>query len=154
MTRVSKNVCFVCYGNLCRSPMASIIMRDIVERAPQLRQREIEICSAGTGAIGGHPAHHNAQETMREWGLSLDNHITRRLSGHIVDRADVIVTLDSYVKEDVIRSFPNSLDKICFLNIEDPYGHSIVAYRRCAQQIRDNCISKVLPLVKSLFEPE
>ena len=154
MTGVSKTVCFVCYGNLCRSPMAAAIMSDIIERDPQLSRRDIKICSAGTGAIGGHPAHHNAQETMNEWGLSLDNHVTRRLSSDIVDGSDLILTLDSYVKEDVIRSFPNSLDKMCFLNIEDPYGHSIVAYRHCAQQIRDNCISSVLPLVKSLFERE
>jgi len=134
--------------------MAAAIMSDIIEKAPELSQRDIAISSAGTGAIGGNPAHHNAQETMKEWKLSLDNHITRRLSSDIVNGSDLIVTLDSYVKEDVIRSFPNSLDKMCFLNIEDPYGHSIIAYRHCAQQIRDNCISKVLPLVKSLLEPQ
>ena len=150
MANIYKTVCFVCYGNMCRSPMATAIMGDIIQNDPSLNQRNIEICSAGTGAIPGRTAHPNAQKTMKEWRLTVDHHVSSPISSDIVDRADLIVALDSYVEEDIINSYPSSLKKICTLDITDPYGDPIEAYRQCAQQIRDNCMSKVLPLVKLL----
>jgi len=133
--------------------MAVAIMSDIVMKDPGLSQRNIEILSAGTGAIGGQAAHPNARETMREWGLILDNHVSSPLSSGIVGIADLIVALDTYVKDDIIISYPASLQKIYTLNIADPYGQSLEAYRRCAQDIRDGCISKVLPLIGLLYQP-
>ena len=150
MPHIFKTVCFVCYGNICRSPMAVAMMKDILQKVPSLNRKHIKICSAGTGAIGGQVAHPNAQETMREWGLTLDHHVSSSLSSDIVDRADLIVALDSYVREDIIVSYPTSTRKICTLNITDPYGHSLETYRQCAQKIRDNCMLKVLPLVSLL----
>lgn len=125
-------------------------MSDIIQKDPGLKQLNIRICSAGTGAIGGQAAHPNAQETMKEWGLNLDHHVSSTLSSDVVDRADLIVALDGYVREDIISSYPTSFQKICILNITDPYGHSPETYRQCAQEIRDNCVSKVLPLVSLL----
>ena len=134
--------------------MAVAIMSDIIQKDPILSQRNIEICSAGTGAIGGQAAQPNAQETMKEWGLTLDNHVSSPLSRDIVDRADLIVALDNHVKEEIIGSYPTSFQKICTLNIADPYSYLLEAYRRCAQDIQDNCILKVLPLVHLLYQPD
>jgi protein-tyrosine phosphatase len=134
--------------------MAVAIMRDIIRKDPILSQRKIEICSAGTGAIGGQEAHPYAQETMKGWGLPLDDHVSSTLSRDIVDRADLIVALDNHVKEEIIGSYPASLKKIYTLNIADPYRFLLEAYQRCAQDIRDKCISKVLPLVSLLHQPD
>ena len=149
-----KTVCFVCYGNICRSPMAVAIMGDIIKKDPILNQRNIEICSAGTGAIYGQAAHPYALETMKEWGLTIDNHISLPLSPDIVDRADLIISLDNHVKEEIIGSYPGSSTKICTLSIADPYRFLLEAYRRCAEDIRDNCVSKILPLVNLLHQTE
>lgn len=154
MSHISKTVCFVCYGNICRSPMAVAIMGDIIQKVNSPNPRGIQICSAGTDAIGGQAAHPSAQETMKEWGLNLDHHVSSTLSGDIVDRADLIVALDSHVKEDIIASYPASIPKICTLDIGDPYGSSLEAYRRCAEGIRDSCRLKVLPLVTLLEQSD
>ena len=149
-TSRGKTVCFVCYGNMCRSPMAVALMADIIQKDPGLTQSNIEICSAGTGAMRGRGAHSNAQEVMREQGLTLDHHVTSPLSKHVVDRADLIVAMDPYVREDMIAWYPESSQKTYTLDIADPYGQLVEAYRQCAQEIRDSCVSRVLPLLKSL----
>lgn len=147
-------ICFVCYGNICRSPMAVAIMADIIQKDHILSQRNIEICSAGTGAIGGQTAHPNAKKIMKEWGLTLNNHLSLPLSRDIVDRSDLIVALDNHVKEEIIGRYSISIQKTCTLNIADPYGCILEVYRHCAQEIRENCIMKVLPSVFMLSQPD
>lgn len=125
-------------------------MTDIIQKDPILSRGDIEICSAGTATKAGHDAHPNAQKVMREQGLTLDHHVTSPLSRSIVDSADLIVAMDPYVKADIIASYPESSQKMCTLDIADPIGHPEEVYRRCAQEIRDSCLSTVLPLLTSL----
>lgn len=147
MSHIFKTVCFVCYGNICRSPMAVAIMSDIIQKIPSLDQKDIKICSAGTDAMRGQVAHPNARETMKEWGLNLDHHLSSPLSGGIIEGADLIVALDNYISEDITTYYPSSVGKMCTLNITDPYGQSLEVFRRCAEGIRDSCLLKVLPLI-------
>jgi protein-tyrosine phosphatase len=48
-------ICFVCTGNICRSPMAEVIFRDMVARAGY--EKYVAVISAGTGDwhVGEHP---------------------------------------------------------------------------------------------------
>ena len=55
------NVLFVCTGNICRSPMAAAIARDLLDRAGRT---DVQVASAGTFALEGH-AHDQLRET--EW---------------------------------------------------------------------------------------
>ena len=94
--------------------MAVAIMSNIIRNDPSLSQRNIDICSAGTGAIRGNAAHLNSQETMREWGFNIDNHRALPLNRDTVDRADLIVSLDNYVSEDIERSFPGQAQSLTY----------------------------------------
>jgi len=131
--------------------MAVAIMGDIIQKDPILSKMNIVLCSAGTGAIGGQGAHPYAQETMKEWGLNLDNHISSPLTGDIVDKADLLVALDKYVEEEITGYYHTPSRKICTLNIPDPYRFLLEAYQQCAQDIRDSCIKKVLPFLSSSY---
>lgn len=79
--------------------MAVAIMSDIIQKVTSSDQRGINICSAGTGAIRGQAAHPNAKETMKEWGLNLDDHLSSPLSRDIIEGADLIVALDNHVSK-------------------------------------------------------
>lgn len=132
--------------------MAVAIMGDIILKDPILSKMNIELCSAGTGAIGGQGAHPYAQETMKEWGLNLDNHVSSPLTRDIVDRADLLVALDKYVEEEITIYYPTLSQEICTLNISDPYRFLLEAYQQCARDIRASCIKKVLPLLSSSYQ--
>ena len=64
MTRVL----FICHGNICRSPMAEFVMRDLVEKAGLSAQFEIASAATSTEEIGN-PAYPPARRKLAEHGI-------------------------------------------------------------------------------------
>jgi len=143
-------ICFVCYGNLCRSPMAAAMLKDMLQRDAELGRLEVDVCSAGTGAVPGYPASPNARRVMQEMGISLDDHTARPVSGEVLKKADLIVALDGHVGEELRRGYPETGGKTCVIEIADPYAYPVEVYRECAAEISEILLSRVLPLVRRL----
>ena len=62
-------ILFICLGNICRSPMAEFIMRDIVAKAGL--SEEFEIASAATSAWEiGNRVYPPARKKLEEHGIS------------------------------------------------------------------------------------
>jgi protein-tyrosine phosphatase len=112
-------VCFVCLGNICRSPTAEGVMRHLVDRAGLADQ--IEIDSAGTGAWhAGEPADARARESAARRGLRLDS-IARQVTREDFDRFNYLVAMDRANVTDLERMAPGRdvLDKILLLRAFD-----------------------------------
>jgi protein-tyrosine phosphatase len=86
-------VLFVCLGNICRSPLAEGVFRDLVERE-ELGDR-FRIDSAGTSDyhIGDAPDRRTVAEA-RSRGLELD-HAARQMKDADLDRFDYIIAMDA-----------------------------------------------------------
>lgn len=70
------NVLFVCLGNICRSPMAEAIFRDLVEKAGL--EHMIQIDSAGTGSWHlNHLPHKGTKQILKQHGISCEGMISR-----------------------------------------------------------------------------
>ena len=82
----------VCTGNICRSPMAEVMLRDEVERRGC---GDIEVASAGTWAGFGNPAQPEALEVMRNKGIDLDGHRSRPVDPEELAEADLVVAMTS-----------------------------------------------------------
>ena len=88
------NVLFVCMGNICRSPMAEAIFRDMVAQR-QLADR-FEIKSAGTGSWhSGERPHRGTRETLSRHGIDPTNLIAKQVTQTDLDRADYVVAMDN-----------------------------------------------------------
>lgn len=62
-----KKVCFVCLGNICRSPMAEFVMKRLAS------QDQIEISSRATSSWEqGNPIHQGTQSILNQYGISYD----------------------------------------------------------------------------------
>ena len=89
MTRVL----FVCHGNICRSPLAEFVMKDMVHRRG-LDDR-FEIASAATSREEiGNPVYPPARRKLAEHGISCGGHHARQMTREDYDRYDYIIGMD------------------------------------------------------------
>lgn len=89
-----KKILFVCHGNICRSPMAEFVMKDLVKKAGL--ENDYSIASAATSREEiGNPAYPPAQRKLAEQGISCTGHAARQLTRGDYDAFDLLIGMDS-----------------------------------------------------------
>jgi protein-tyrosine phosphatase len=100
-------VCFVCSGNICRSPTAEIVLRRQVEDAG-LADR-IEVCSAGIGDWhAGDPADERSAAVLRRHGFDPSRHRARQVQPGDLTGHDLVIAMDRSHLRDLYRMLPSS----------------------------------------------
>lgn len=88
-----KSVLFVCHGNICRSPMAEYIFRDMVKKAGL---EDVRIDSAAVSCEEeGNDIYPQAKRTLHAHGIPFSRHCAHRISDAEASEYDVIVIMDS-----------------------------------------------------------
>ena len=86
-------ILFVCHGNICRSPMAEYVMKDLVKKAGL--EDEFQIASAATSREEiGNPVYPPARRKLAEHGISCDGHAARQLRSADYGEYDLLVGMD------------------------------------------------------------
>ncbi len=86
-------ICFVCLGNICRSPMAEFMMRDIVGKMGL--EKEYVIASRGTSyEEEGNDLYPPAKEKLVEEGIPFTRHFATRLEKEDYDQFDYFYCMD------------------------------------------------------------
>lgn len=89
MTRIL----FICHGNICRSPMAEFVMKDLVERAGL--SEAFEIASAATSREEiGNDVYPPARRELARHGIRCDGHRARQLTRADHSYYDYLVVMD------------------------------------------------------------
>ncbi|KVN00273.1 low molecular weight protein-tyrosine-phosphatase [Burkholderia stagnalis] len=154
MTRVA--ICFVCLGNICRSPTAEGVMRHQVEAAG-LADR-IDVDSAGTGDwhVGEAPDS-RAQAAARTRGYDLSALRARQVSGADFERFDLLLAMDGANLAQLRRRCPaEHRDKVRLLmefapgaaesEVADPYFGGAQGF----EQVLDQCEAACRGLLDTL----
>ena len=90
---MKKRLLFVCHGNICRSPMAEMVMKRLVREAG--RSDEFEIASAATSTEEiGNPVYPPARRKLAEHGISCDGKTSRHITREDYLYYDVIIAMD------------------------------------------------------------
>ncbi|MGI5376690.1 low molecular weight protein-tyrosine-phosphatase [Streptomyces sp. CA-251387] len=113
-------VCFVCTGNICRSPMAESVFRARVEEAGL--DGLVEIDSAGTGGWHeGDPADPRTVSVLEEHGYD-SGHTARQFQPSWFERLDLVIALDTGHLKALRRLAPSPEDaaKVRLLRSYDP----------------------------------
>ena len=87
-------ILFVCHGNICRSPMAEFVMKDLVKKAGL--ESEIKIVSAATSTEEiGNRVYPPARRKLAEHGIGCEGKTARQMTRRDYQEYDLLVGMDS-----------------------------------------------------------
>ena len=115
-------ILFVCHGNICRSPMAEFVMKDMVKKAGL--DGKFYIASAATSREElGSPVYPPARRELMRHGIACDGHCARQITGEDLDKYDYIYYMDSRNAKNLARMFPSQTRFLPFLSrdVADPW---------------------------------
>lgn len=124
-TTPPKSLLFLCYGNICRSPVAEQLARRVLTN--------VEIESAGFYQHEGRPSPQNIISAASRMGIDLVHSSSRRVTEQQIERADLVFVMDAKNYGDLIRKYPEAAGRTLLLglfleqptvNIPDPYRAS------------------------------
>ena len=132
------NIYFVCTGNTCRSPMAEAILTS-------LNIENVSVKSAGVYALEGGAMSDHARAALAEDQITLP-HISKAVTMHDLEWADLVLTMTLKHKELVLASYPKYAGKVFTLkeftapyaskDISDPFGGDVYQYKQTFNELK------------------
>ena len=86
-------ILFLCHGNICRSPMAEFIMKDLVKKAGLEQSIQIESAATSTEEIGN-PVYPPARRKLSEHGIDCSGKRARQLLNSDYEKYDLLIGMD------------------------------------------------------------
>ena len=86
-------ILFVCLGNICRSPMAEFVMKDLVKQAGLEGQFRIDSAATSREELGN-PVYGPARRKLAEHGISCGVHRARQLQPRDYSEYDLLIGMD------------------------------------------------------------
>ncbi len=154
-----KKILFVCLGNICRSPMAETIMKDLVEKAGLTDQFYID----SAGIIGYH-AGESADPRMRSFAFQKGYHITsisRPVKEDDFREFDMIIGMDEKNMEDLREKAPydstaelHQMTEFCTSHpddfyVPDPYYGGAAGFTHVIELLEDACAGLLAAITES-----
>ena len=99
-------ILFVCHGNICRSPMAEFILKDLVQKAGRAEEFEIASCATSREEIWngvGNPVYPPAKEELLKHGIACPDRHAVQLQKGDYGRYDYLIGMDGNNVRNMIR---------------------------------------------------
>ena len=120
-------ILFVCHGNICRSPMAEFVMKDLVKKAGLEDKFLIESAATSTEEIGN-SVYPPARQKLAEHGISCKGKTARQMNSSDYNRYDLLIGMDSWN----IRN----MNRICGGDPEEKI-HMLMDYTNRPREVAD-----------------
>ena len=124
----------VCTGNICRSPVAEMRLRQLLP--------EVAVRSAGLGALAGHDIDPETARAARDAGVALTPHSARQFDESIGRAASLILVMEDHHRAQIMEGWPPFLGKTFLLGqfenakqIPDPYRRESAVHRHAVAEI-------------------
>ena len=106
-----RKILFVCHGNICRSPMAEFVMKDLLAKAG-ITDVSVESAALRTDEIGN-DIHYGTRGILVKYGIPFSSRAAWQLTAAKVSEYDMVVGMDAYNMADLKRLvFPEDMGKV------------------------------------------
>lgn len=95
-------ILFVCHGNICRSPMAEFVMKDLVRKNGQEDNFLIESKATSTEELGNEP-HYGTRNKLRSEGIPMEPHRASQIRQSDYSNYDYIIGMDKWNYKNILR---------------------------------------------------
>ena len=95
-------ILMVCHGNICRSPMAEFVMKDMIEKEHLSNRFYVASAATSTEEIGN-PVHRGTREKLKECGISTDGKYAVQLSRKDYDKYDYLIGMEQRNVTNMLR---------------------------------------------------
>ncbi|MDP4088331.1 MAG: low molecular weight protein-tyrosine-phosphatase [Bacillota bacterium] len=102
-------IMFVCHGNICRSPMAEFVFKDMVNRLGLSGSFRISSSATSKEEIDN-PVHYGTRKKLAEYGISTAGKYSVQLKKSDYRNYDYIIGMDSYNIRNIIRIVGHDVD--------------------------------------------
>ena len=148
-----RRILVVCYGNVCRSPVAAQLLQDRLDEA------RWEVVSAGTNASDGKAASRLMRVAAGERGMDLSSHRARRVTADDIVDAELVIAMSRRQADSLLKLEPRAGRRIRLLGafnpepntwglpadprraaasdeeIPDPHGEDLAFHRECCDRL-------------------
>lgn len=147
-------ILFVCHGNICRSPMAEFVLKDMVRRAGIEQDFYIESAATSTEEIGN-PVYLPARKKLAEHNIDCSGKTARRIRREDYEDFDLIIGMDEENLYNLLRAYGGDpKDKVHgLLEYADRHGEDIADpwytgdFEQTWKDIHAGCLGLLISLV-------
>ncbi|WP_367569135.1 low molecular weight protein-tyrosine-phosphatase [Lacrimispora sp.] len=95
-------ILMVCHGNICRSPMAEFVMKDMIEKERLSDCFYVASAATSTEEIGN-PVHRGTREKLKQYGISTEGKYAMQVSRKDYDKYDYLIGMDKRNVTNMLR---------------------------------------------------
>lgn len=106
-------VLFVCLGNICRSPMAEMVFKDMVNKKGLSDKFYIDSAATSSEAVGD-GIYYGTREILKEQGIPFTEHISRQITKEDYKNFDYILGMEEKNIRNILRIIGEDKDKKVF----------------------------------------
>ncbi|MFV0362968.1 MAG: low molecular weight protein-tyrosine-phosphatase [Suipraeoptans sp.] len=110
-------ILFICHGNICRSPMAEFVFKDMVEKRGLADCFHIESAATSREEIGNQP-HYGTRKILDDLGIDYSDKRARQIKYDDYDKFDYLIGMDTYNLRNMNRMFDNDPESKLYLLLE------------------------------------
>ena len=102
-------IVFICHGNICRSPMAEFVLKDMVKKRGIADDFFIESRATSTEEIGN-GVHHGTTRKLAQYGISTAGKTAIQLRKSDYEKYDYLICMDSWNVRNTMRIIGSDKD--------------------------------------------